>query len=57
MRGYGSGHTVAKDDDKEEEYGDREADGEEVGEDEVDEGQSPTGFSGQLGFGGWAREG
>lgn len=47
----GSGHAVAENNDEEEEEGDRETDGKEVGEDEVPEGQSPAGLSGVLGFG------
>lgn len=47
--------AVADDDDEEEEEGDREADGEEVGKDEVTEEQSPAGLSGELGFGGGGR--
>lgn len=51
MGGEGAGNAVTEDDDEEKEEGDREADGEEVGEDEVSERQSPAGLSGELGFG------
>lgn len=47
--------AVADDDDEEEEEGDREPDGEEVGEDEVAEEKPPAGLSGELGFGGGGR--